>query len=164
MVRQTWDSWSSRRKTALLKPPPPPPVPITYAIYSTPPEVKRFAGHKCSMWVATTTVYKDFMQWNQVSYGRKPIEVDAATSACKGGNLTTYHPVLGMDRVAFALREAAKETDLVEMRPNNADAVTKMALSELTRVEIEYASHTQYIRDFAMNTSNHLAWEIRNLQ
>ncbi|KAI9550572.1 hypothetical protein GHT06_004452 [Daphnia sinensis] len=58
---------------------PTPPVPITYAIYSTLPEVKRFAGHMCSMWVATTTVYKDFMQWNQVSHGRQPIEVDAAT-------------------------------------------------------------------------------------
>ncbi|KAK4006736.1 hypothetical protein OUZ56_011894 [Daphnia magna] len=270
------------------------------AIYSTLPEVKRFAGHTCSMWVATTTVYKDFMQWNQVSYGRNPIEVDAATcrrmrdsrqcrgkamditgpnsfaleghpfvetswlrtatekmtncrleevtlqsecpnctlssplgdipgaingsfkhnlvtlvwddswkeaklcelrviekvmgvkystkndlitfrirdpikkldftysmiksSVCGGGNLIAYHPVLGIDRVVIAVREAAKGTHLVEMRPNNADAVTKMALSELTRAEIEYASHTQYIRDFAMDISNHLAREIRNLQ
>ncbi|KAK4006883.1 hypothetical protein OUZ56_012038 [Daphnia magna] len=61
---------------------------------------------------------------------------------CGGGNLTAYHPVLGMDRVVIAVREAAKGTDLVEMRPNNADAVTKMALFELTRVEIKYASHT----------------------
>ncbi|KAK4006547.1 hypothetical protein OUZ56_011702 [Daphnia magna] len=237
---------------------PTPPVPITYAIYSTLREVKRFAGHTCGMWVATTTVYKDFMQWNQVSYGRNPIEVDAATcrrmrdsrqcrgkamditgpnsfaldghpfvetswlrtatekmtncrleevtlqsecpncaissplgdipgamlfqiqprdpslgrflegseavSVCGGGNLTAYFPVLGMDRVVIAVREAAKGTDLVEMRPNNADAMTKMALSELTRAEIEYASHTQYIRDFAMDISNHLAREIRNLQ
>ncbi|XP_045025164.1 uncharacterized protein LOC123469883 [Daphnia magna] len=278
---------------------PTPPVPITYAIYSTLPEVKRFTGHTCSMWVATTTVYKDFMQWNQASYGRNPIEVDKATcrrmrdtrqcrgkamditgpnsfaleghpfvetswlrtatekmincrleevtlqsecpnctissplgdipgaindsfkhnlvtliwddswkeakpcelrviekgmgvkystendttfrirdpiqqldfiysminsSVCGGGNLTSYHPVLGMDRVVIAVQEAAKGTDLVEMRPNNADAVAKMALSELTRAEIEYASHTQYIRDFAMDISNHLAREIRNLQ
>ncbi|XP_045027872.1 uncharacterized protein LOC123471069 [Daphnia magna] len=278
---------------------PTPPVPITYAIYSTLPEVKRFAGHTCSMWVATTTVYKDFMQWNQVSYSRNPIEVDAATcrrmrdtrqcrgkamditgpnsfaleghpfvetswlrtatekmtncrleevtlqsecpnctissplgdipgaingsfkhnlvtlvwddswkeakpcelrviekgmgvkystendttfrirdpikqldfiyamvnsSVCGGGNFTAYHPVLGMDRVVIAVREAAKGTDLVEMRPKDADAVTKMALSEMTRAEIEYASHTQYIRDFAMDISNHLAREIRNLQ
>ncbi|KZS04181.1 Uncharacterized protein APZ42_032918 [Daphnia magna] len=219
---------------------PTPPVPITYAIYSTLPEVKRFSCHTCSMWVATITVYKDFMQWNQVSYGRNPIEVDAATcrrmrptrqcrgkamditgpnsfalerplfvetswlrtatekvtncrlkevtlqskfpsctissplgdipgagmgvkystendttfhirdpikqldfiysminsSVCGGGNLTAYHPVLGMDRVVIAVREAAKETDLVEMRPKNADFVVKMALSELTRAEI----------------------------
>ncbi|KAK4030855.1 hypothetical protein OUZ56_024242 [Daphnia magna] len=278
---------------------PTPPIPVTYAIYSTLPEVKSFAGHTCSMWVATTTVYKDFMQWNQVSYGRNPIEVDAATcrrmrdtrqcrgkamyitgtnsfaleghpfvetswlrtatekmtscrieevtlqseclnctissplgdipgaingsfkhnlvtlvwddswkeakpfelrviekrmgvnystendttfrirdpikqlefiysminsSVCGGVNLTAYHPVLGMDRVVIAVRGAAKGTDLVEMRPNNADAVAKMALSELTRAEIEYASHTQYIRDFAMDISNHLAREIHNLQ
>ncbi|KAK4003908.1 hypothetical protein OUZ56_005657 [Daphnia magna] len=69
-----------------------------------------------------------------------------------------------MDRVIIAVREAAKGTDLVEMGPNNADAMTKMALSELTRVEIEYASHTQYIRDFVMEISKHLAREIRNLQ
>ncbi|KZS05511.1 Uncharacterized protein APZ42_031277 [Daphnia magna] len=83
---------------------------------------------------------------------------------CGGGNLTAYHPVLGMDSVVIAVREATKETDLVEMRPNNADAVTKMALSELTRAEIEYASHTQYIRNLAMDILNHLAREIRNLQ
>ncbi|KZS02292.1 Uncharacterized protein APZ42_000723 [Daphnia magna] len=86
------------------------------------------------------------------------------SSVCGGGNLSAYHPVLGMDRVVIAVREAAKGTDLVEMRPNNADAVAKMALSELTRAEIEYASHTQYIRDFAMDISNHLAREIRNMQ
>ncbi|KAK4007313.1 hypothetical protein OUZ56_012473 [Daphnia magna] len=86
------------------------------------------------------------------------------SSICGGGNLTTYHPVLGMDRVVIAVREAAKGTDLVDIKPNNADAVTRMALSELTRLEIEYASHTQYIRDFAMDISNHLAQEIRNLQ
>ncbi|KAK4027277.1 hypothetical protein OUZ56_016288 [Daphnia magna] len=70
-----------------------PPVPITYAIYSTLPEVKRFAGHTYSMWVATTTVYKDFMQWNQVSYCQNPIEVDTATCRrmrdtrqCRGPN------------------------------------------------------------------------------
>lgn len=57
-----------------------PPVPITYAIYSTLAEVKRFAGHTSSMWLATTTVNKDLMQWNQVSYGRKPIELDAASA------------------------------------------------------------------------------------
>ncbi|KAI9550516.1 hypothetical protein GHT06_005392 [Daphnia sinensis] len=229
---------------------PTPPVPITYAIYSTLPE--------------------DFMQWNQVSHGRQPIEVDAATcrrmrdsrqcrgkamditgpnsfsleghpfvetswlrtatekmtncrleevtlqsecpnctissplgdipgainglgvkystendttfrirdptkqldfiystrniSVCGGGNITTYHPVLGMDKVVIAVRETAQATDLVAMKPDNADAVAKMALSELTRAEIEYASHTQYIRDFAMDISNHLAREIRNLQ
>ena len=86
------------------------------------------------------------------------------SSVCGGGNLTTYHPVLGMDRVVIAVRETAKATDRVEMRSVNADAVTKKALSELTRTEIEYASHTQYIRDFAMDISNHLAREIRNLQ
>ncbi|KZR99671.1 Uncharacterized protein APZ42_004370 [Daphnia magna] len=86
------------------------------------------------------------------------------SSVCGEGNLTSYHPVLGMERVVIAVQEAAKVTDLVEMRPNNTDAVAKMALSELTRVEIEYASHTQYIRDFAMDISNHLAREIRNLQ
>ncbi|KAI9551256.1 hypothetical protein GHT06_005853 [Daphnia sinensis] len=57
---------------------PTPPKPITYAVYSTLPEVKRFAGHTCSMWEVTTTVYKDFWQWNQVSHSRKPIEIDAA--------------------------------------------------------------------------------------
>ncbi|KAK4024360.1 hypothetical protein OUZ56_009782 [Daphnia magna] len=76
-------------------------------------------------------------------------------SVCGGGNLTTYHPVLGMDRVVVAVREVAKGTDLVEIRPHNAGAVTKMTLSELTRAEI--TSHTQYIRDFAMDISNHLA-------
>ncbi|KAI9558398.1 hypothetical protein GHT06_015178 [Daphnia sinensis] len=77
---------------------------------------------------------------------------------------TTYHPVLGMDKVVIAVRETAQATDLVAMKPDNADAVAKMALSELTRAEIEYASHTQYIRDFAKDISNHQAREIRNLQ
>ncbi|KAK4027276.1 hypothetical protein OUZ56_016287 [Daphnia magna] len=86
------------------------------------------------------------------------------SSVCGGGNLTAYHLVLGIDRIVIVVREAAKGTDLVEMRPNNPEAVTKMALSELTRAEIVYASHTQYIRDFAMDISNHLAREIRNLQ
>ncbi|KAK4021654.1 hypothetical protein OUZ56_003564 [Daphnia magna] len=36
---------------------PKPPTPITYAIYSTLPEIKRFTGHTCSMWEVTTTVY-----------------------------------------------------------------------------------------------------------
>ncbi|KZS03450.1 Uncharacterized protein APZ42_033823 [Daphnia magna] len=69
----------STEEDCSFKAAPTPPVPVTYGMYSTLPEVKRFAGHTCSMWVATTTVYKDFMQWNQVSYGRNPIEVDAAT-------------------------------------------------------------------------------------
>ncbi|KZS05528.1 Uncharacterized protein APZ42_031262 [Daphnia magna] len=56
-------------------------------------------------------------------------------SVCGGGNLTTYQPVLGMDRVVIAVREAAKGTNLVEMRPNNAEAATRMTLSELTRAE-----------------------------
>nr|CAH0100120.1 unnamed protein product [Daphnia galeata] len=62
-----------------------------YALFSTIPEVKRFAGHICSMWEATTTVYKDFMQWNTVTNSRKPIPVDDAvcrlmrdTRICRG--------------------------------------------------------------------------------
>ncbi|EFX78925.1 hypothetical protein DAPPUDRAFT_320052 [Daphnia pulex] len=34
----------------------------------------------------------------------------------------------------------------------------------ITRAEIEFASHTQYARELAMEVSNHLAKEIRNLQ
>jgi hypothetical protein len=67
------------------------PQPVEYALFSTIPEVKRFAGHICSMWEATTTVYKDFMQWNTVTNSRKPIPVDDAvcrlmrdTRICRG--------------------------------------------------------------------------------
>ena len=67
------------------------PQPVEYALFSTIPEVKRFAGHICSMWEATTTVYKDFMQWNTVTNSRKPISVDDAvcrlmrdTRICRG--------------------------------------------------------------------------------
>ncbi|EFX85486.1 hypothetical protein DAPPUDRAFT_237978 [Daphnia pulex] len=55
------------------------PSPVSYVLYSTIPEVKRFAGHICSMWESTTTVYKDFFQWNSVSHSRKPVPVAEAT-------------------------------------------------------------------------------------
>lgn len=58
-----------------------PPTPVNYTLYSTIPEVKRFAGHICSMWESTTSVYKSFMQWNSVIHSRKPLQVDEA--ACR---------------------------------------------------------------------------------
>ncbi|KAK4023585.1 hypothetical protein OUZ56_008986 [Daphnia magna] len=69
-----------------------------------------------------------------------------------------------MDKVIIAVWETPKEVDDPDGESNQTDATVDMALSMLTRSEIEYASQSQYIRDFAMDISNHLAREIRNLQ
>jgi hypothetical protein len=50
-----------------------PPSHVSYILYSTIPEVKRFAGHICFMWVSTTSAYKSFMQWNTMTHSRTPI-------------------------------------------------------------------------------------------
>ena len=47
------------------------PTPVSYLLYFTIPEVKRFSCHICSMWESTTAVYKDFMQWNSVTHSKK---------------------------------------------------------------------------------------------
>ncbi|KAK4037883.1 hypothetical protein OUZ56_029909 [Daphnia magna] len=86
------------------------------------------------------------------------------SSVCGNISQAAFHPVLGMDKVVIAVRETTKEVDRPDGKSNQTDATVGLALSMLTRSEIEYASHIQYIRDFAMKISNHLAREIRNLQ
>jgi hypothetical protein len=83
-------------------------------------------------------------------------------------NLSNYHAVLGMDKVAIAVEVIADDSKKGPIM-KNAQAIDAFGksiqiTSHLTRAEIEYASHTQYSRDLAMEVSNHLAKEIRNLQ
>ncbi|KZS04596.1 Uncharacterized protein APZ42_032415 [Daphnia magna] len=86
------------------------------------------------------------------------------SSVCGNKSLAAFYPFLGMDKVVITDREAPKEVDNTEAKPNWTDEAVGQVLWLLTRSKIENASHTQYIRDFAMDISNHLAREIRNLQ
>ncbi|KAK4013530.1 hypothetical protein OUZ56_026084 [Daphnia magna] len=141
-----------------------------YAVYFTLLEIKRFARHTCSIWEVTTMVYKDFLQWNQVSLSRKPIKVDEAMChrtrdlrQCRGKAMD----IIGCN--TFAL-EGYPFVGITWLQ-TTTEKMTNCRLEEVT-LQTECPNytissppcHTQYIRDFARDISNHLAREIRNLQ
>jgi hypothetical protein len=96
-------------------------------------------------------------------YSAKPVP------ACSTpGNFSEYHAVQGMEKIMITVKTiSTNDTDspiLKNARAIGAFGKTIQITSHLTRAEVEFASHTQYSRDIAMEVSNHLAKEIRNLQ
>ena len=70
------------------------PVPINYFLVSNIPEVKRFPGHTCSMWVVTKTIYTNALWWETVTHSRLPLEVSEKecrrmrdVRQCRGQNM-----------------------------------------------------------------------------
>ena len=92
-----------------------------------------------------------------------PLNVSVCSLA---NNHSNYHAVLGKEKVAISVTVIPDPSrDLRILKHAQAlDSFTKTIHipSHLTRDEIEYASHTQYSRNLAMEVSNHLAKEIRN--
>lgn len=83
---------------------PTPPISVEYEIFSTIPEVTRFPGHSCAMWVMSKTVYVDFLGWETVTQSRLPLEVSPAqcrrmrdTRQCSGKTMD----VLGQNKWAL---------------------------------------------------------------
>lgn len=51
-----------------------PPVPVYYDVFSTLPQITRFVGHTCTMWVEQRTIYTDFWGWQTTDSKRVPME------------------------------------------------------------------------------------------
>jgi hypothetical protein len=94
----------------------------------------------------------------------------AAVNVCSTArNLSSYNAVLGMEQVIITFQTLPNKivpTDYFRISGSPKDQHGKpfSLTSHLTRTEIEYASHTQYSRDLAMEVSNRLAKDILNLQ
>ncbi|KAI9551171.1 hypothetical protein GHT06_006389 [Daphnia sinensis] len=51
-----------------------PSIPVYYDVYSTLPQITRFVGHSCTMWLEKKHIYTDFWGWQTPSQSRVPIE------------------------------------------------------------------------------------------
>ncbi|XP_045024045.1 LOW QUALITY PROTEIN: uncharacterized protein LOC116933309, partial [Daphnia magna] len=54
-----------------------PAIPVYYDVYSTLPQITRFVGHSCTIWLEKKHIYTDFWGWPTPSQSRVPIEVNA---------------------------------------------------------------------------------------
>ncbi|XP_045023766.1 uncharacterized protein LOC123468199, partial [Daphnia magna] len=54
-----------------------PAIPVYYDVYSTLPQITRFVGHSCTIWLEKKHIYTDFWGWQTPSQSRVPIEVNA---------------------------------------------------------------------------------------
>ncbi len=50
------------------------PVPVYNDVFSTLPEITRFAGHTCTMWLEKKHIYTDFWGWQTSTQVRIPME------------------------------------------------------------------------------------------
>ena len=57
--------------------PSPPPLPVNFTLYSHLPEVKRFPGHVCSMWLAHKSVFTDFLGWHHPTQTKRSVTPSA---------------------------------------------------------------------------------------
>ncbi len=115
----------------------------------------------------TTFAVRDPLK--QLGFIYRPKNVSFCTLAKES---SPFRAVEGMDKVVITVELLQSEIPegenvLIRMPPgltSNLSTSNDALTVPITRAEIEFASHTQYIRDLAMEVSNHLAKEIRNLQ
>jgi hypothetical protein len=129
--------------------------------------IERGTGVRYSENNSTTFRVRDPLK--QLDFLYRPENVSVCTLAKKS---SPFRAVEGMDKVVITvelLPSVIPEGEHVTIRippglTSNISTPDDALTVLITRAEIEFASHTQYARDLAMEVSNHLAKEIRNLQ